>query len=165
MKLLMVEQLPIISITDNGLSERYRPSGEDFYATEEHVQNSTLKYLARNNNIILMERKSLKDSIMKLAQVLKMGKNIIIFPEGSRTHTGEVGTFKKTFAILSKELNVPILPVVISGAYEALPRGSRIGNMHKITVEYLPVITPTASESYEDIAAEVRSRIREKVKH
>lgn len=136
-----------------------------FYATEEHVQNSTLKYLARNNNIILMERKSLKDSIMKLAQVLKMGKNIIIFPEGSRTHTGEVGTFKKTFAILSKELNVPILPVVISGAYEALPRGSRIGNMHKITVEYLPVITPTASESYEDIAAEVRSRIREKVKH
>lgn len=36
MKLLMVEQLPIISITDNGFSERYRPSGKAFYATAEH---------------------------------------------------------------------------------------------------------------------------------
>lgn len=134
-----------------------------FYATEQHVNNGFLKFMARNNNIIIMERKDLKDSILRLAQVLKNGKNIVIFPEGSRTHTGDVETFKKTFAILSKELNVPILPVAISGAYEAMPRGSRLGRPHKITVEYLPPIMPAPTSTYEDLAAEVRSRIREKV--
>lgn len=151
--------LAVMGLTHPQLRDSY------FYATEEHVQHPVLRYLARNNNIILMERKGLKDSILRLAQVLKMGKNIIIFPEGSRTHTGEVGNFKKTFAILSRELNVPILPVVISGAYEALPRGTHFGNMHKITVEYLPAIMPDATTPYEDIAADVRSRIREKLVH
>lgn len=136
-----------------------------FYATEEHVQHPVLRYLAKRNNIILMERKSLKNSILKLAQVLKDGKNIVIFPEGSRTHTGDVGTFKKTFAILSKELNVPIVPVCISGAYESLRRGTSFTKPHKITVEYMKPIFPKKNESYEDIAAEVRSRIREKVTH
>lgn len=134
-----------------------------FYATEEHVQHPVLRYMAKRNNIILMERKGLKNSILRLAQVLKMGKNIVIFPEGSRTHTGEIATFKKTFAILSKELNVPILPVAISGAYEAMPRGQSLANMHKINVEYLPLIKPENFTSYEDLAADVRSRIREKV--
>lgn len=136
-----------------------------FYATEDHVNNSILRYLARKNNIILMERKELKDSILKLAQVLKNGKNIVIFPEGSRTHTGDVGTFKKTFAILSKELNIPILPVAISGAYEAMPRGSRIANAHHISVEYLPPILPHDTMSYDNLAAEVKSRIKERVIH
>lgn len=136
-----------------------------FYATEDHVNNDLLRYMAKSNNVILMERKDLKDSILRLAQVLKNGKNIVIFPEGSRTHTGDVAMFKKTFAILSKELNIPILPVAISGAYEAMPRGQHIGNMHKITVEYLPVIKPESAPTYEELAAEVRSRIREKVEH
>lgn len=136
-----------------------------FYATEEHVRHPVLRYLAKRNNIILMERKSLKNSILKMAQVLKDGKNIVIFPEGSRTHTGDVGTFKKTFAILSKELNVPIVPVCISGAYESLRRGTSFTKPHKMTVEYMKPILPKANDTYEDIAAEVRSRIREKVKH
>ena len=38
---------------------------------------------------------------------------------------GKMIAFKKTFAILSKELNVPVVPVRISGAFEALPRGKK----------------------------------------
>jgi len=68
--------------------------------------------------------KDLKLSLQKLAEVLKKGKNIIIFPEGTRSTTGAVGEFKKFFAILSKELNVPIVPVSIKGAIDALPKGS-----------------------------------------
>ena len=78
-----------------------------FYATEEHVQGSLRQYYARHNNIIIMERGNLRDSILKLAEVLKRGKNIIIFPEGSRTHSGKLTDFKKTFTILSRELQVP----------------------------------------------------------
>jgi long-chain acyl-CoA synthetase len=93
-----------------------------FYAKKKHVNNWFLRFLASRNNIIVMDiNKDLKESIQKLAEVLKSGKKIIIFPEGTRSRTGEIGEFKKTFAILSKELNVPVVPVAICGANRALP--------------------------------------------
>lgn len=130
-----------------------------FYATEEHVKGAVIKYLANHNNIIRMERRNLKNSILKLGEVLKKGNNIVIFPEGRRTDDGTIGLFKKTFAILSKELQVPILPVRITGGYEAMPRGKKFPNTHKITVEYLAPIVPESDESYEQIAEKVRSAI------
>ena len=95
-----------------------------FYAKEKHLRMGWLKALANRNNIIIMDiNRDLKQSLQKLAEVLKRGKNVIIFPEGTRTRTGAVGTFKKAFAILSRELNVPVVPVSIKGAFAALPRG------------------------------------------
>ncbi len=133
-----------------------------FYATEEHVNNSALRALARRHNIILMERRNLKNSILKLAEVLKMGKSIVIFPEGTRSRNGGMTGFKKTFAILSKELGVPVLPVCIKGAYDALPRGTHFYKPAKITVEYLPLMSPEANEDETLFAERVREAIRAK---
>lgn len=130
-----------------------------FYATEEHVRGAFRRYMAAHNNIILMEKGDLKNSILRLAEVLKQGRNIVIFPEGHRTHDGEVSTFKKTFAILSQELQVPIVPVRITGAFAAMPRGSRFPCSHPITVEYLTPIQPRNDETYEQLADRVRSAI------
>ena len=130
-----------------------------FYATEEHVKGSLLKYLAQHNNIILMERKNLRNSILKLSEVLRQGKNIVIFPEGSRTHNGNLSTFKKTFAILSKEIDVPIIPVCIKGAFEANPRGKNTYKPHAISVEYLPPIYPSPEDTYESLTAKVKDAI------
>ncbi len=130
-----------------------------FYATEEHLQGALRKTFARHNNIILMERGNLRDSILKLAEVLKQGKNVIIFPEGSRSHTGRLSDFKKTFAILSQELMVPIVPVCIKGAFEALPRSKSFVSPHKIEVDYLQPIIPDSSSSYDEIAKQVKQAI------
>jgi long-chain acyl-CoA synthetase len=88
--------------------------------------------------------KELKESIHKMAEVVKLGKKILIFPEGTRTQTGEMGDFKKTYAILSTELNIPIVPIAISGAYEAMSSGKKkIKSGSKIIVEFLPPVSPT----------------------
>lgn len=130
-----------------------------FYATEEHVKQSVLKWLARRNNVILMEKSNLKNSIMKLSEVLKQGKNIVIFPEGTRSHDGNMVEFKKTFAILSKELNVPVVPVCIRGAFEALPRGSKFLKPKKIEVEYLEPVIPSENDTYDTISDKVKGSI------
>ena len=130
-----------------------------FYATEEHFNSSFKRSVARHSNVILMQKTDLKNSIQYMAQALRAGKNLMIFPEGRRTNTGEMGQFKKTFAILSKELQVPIVPVRITGAFEALPRHKTLPRPHKITVEYLPVIMPDPTKSYDEIAEQVKNAI------
>jgi long-chain acyl-CoA synthetase len=78
-----------------------------------------------------------------MAKVVKQGKKILIFPEGTRTRSGNLGEFKKTYTILSTELNIPIVPVAISGAFEAMSSGARkIKPGEKITIEFLPVVFP-----------------------
>ncbi len=115
-----------------------------FYAKKKHVNNWALRFLASKNNVIVMDLdNNLMESIQKLAEVLKQGKKIVIFPEGTRTKSGELGEFKKTFAILSTELNIPVIPVSIKGAYKALPSGAFIPRpFTKIEVNFLSPIYP-----------------------
>ncbi len=135
-----------------------------FYAKAQHVKRPLVKFLANKNNIIVVDlNRNLKESIQKLAEVLKMGKNLIIFPEGTRSTTGKLGSFKKTFAILSRELNIPVVPVSIQGAVNALPKGSFIPRpWKKVQVEFLKPVYP-GKNSYEEIALLVKESISNRI--
>ena len=133
------------------------------YAKKDHVEGAVRKYLASRTNLIVMNlNKDLKESIHKMAEVVKLGKKILIFPEGTRTTTGVLGKFKKTYAILSSELNIPIVPIAISGAYYGDSTDKLRIRRTKITVEFLPAINPSglSPEALNDLA---RQRIEERV--
>ena len=134
------------------------------YAKKDHVKSKLRQWAARRTNVIVMDlAKDLKESIHKMAEVVKLGKKILIFPEGTRTRTGDMGNFKKTYAILSAELNIPVLPVAISGAYEAMSSGKKkIKSGSKIIVEFLPPVEP-AGMTPEELNAIIRDRIAETV--
>jgi long-chain acyl-CoA synthetase len=136
-----------------------------FYAKEKHVKTPWLKFLANRNNIIIMDlNNDLKASIQKMAEVLKRNKNLIIFPEGTRTKNGQLGQFKKTFAILSRELNIPVVPVSIRGAFEALPKGSFFPKpFKKVDIEFLKPVYP-GEDSYDSLAVRVKEQIQYNLK-
>jgi long-chain acyl-CoA synthetase len=115
-----------------------------FYAKKKHVKNAFLRFLARTNNVIVVDLEgNIKESIHQMAAALKEGRKVIIFPEGTRSKTGELGEFKKTFAILSTELDVPVVPVAIEGADKALPVGAKIPRPWKrVKVSFLEPIKP-----------------------
>jgi len=70
--------------------------------------------------------------LMLCARKLKEGRNLVIFPEGTRSTTGQIGTFQPGAVMLSRGLKVPIVPAYIKGTRESLaksryfPRGERI---------------------------------------
>jgi long-chain acyl-CoA synthetase len=130
-----------------------------FYAKKKHIKNKFISFLADKNNVIVVDiNKNLKESLQKMAAVLKNGKNIIIFPEGTRSVNGKLGNYKKTFAILSSELNVPVVPVAIEGAYKALPKGSILPRpFKKICVKFLEPVTPEG-HSYESLTNTVQDK-------
>jgi long-chain acyl-CoA synthetase len=134
------------------------------YAKEKHFHHPLLRFLANRNNIILVDvNKDLKLSIQKLAEVLKNGKNLVIFPEGTRTLNGKLGEFKQTFAILSQELQVPVVPVAINGSYNILPTGSRFPRLFKkVSVEFLSPVYPE-NHSYESLKNLVYKRLENKL--
>ena len=134
-----------------------------FYATEEHVRGDRRRKLAAKSNVIVMERSNLKNSILKLAKVLREGHRVVIFPEGARTHDGGTVPFKKTFAILAKEIGVPIIPVCIKGAFEALPRSSRFMRPKHIEVTYLDPLSPSQGNNGEPFTYEDLTLLTENV--
>jgi len=135
-----------------------------FYTKAKHVKREWFRNFATNNNIIVVDvNQDLKQSIQALAESLKQNNNVVIFPEGTRSTDGELGEFKKTFAIISKELNVPIIPVAISGAFDILPKGSRIPKpFKKISVKFLKPIYPTG-QTYFTLAEHTKDSIRENI--
>jgi len=135
------------------------------YAKKDHVKSGIRRYLARHSNVIVMDlSKDLKHSIQKMAEVVKQGKKILIFPEGTRTQTGQLGKFKKTYALLSAELNIPVVPVAITGAYEAMSSGAKkIKKGTKITIEFLPAVYPEGMKP-EELNDQVKQRIVEAIR-
>ena len=93
---------------------------------------------------IFLDRENKEKSIeaMKPAvESLKNGISVIIFPEGTRSYDYTLGAFKKGAFHLAMQANVPIVPIVIKNAHDAMPRGSNIFKPSSIEVVVLPPIS------------------------
>lgn len=77
------------------------------------------------HSVPIKENGSDPASIKEILRRLEAGRVVLVFPEGSRTHDGEMGEFKRGVALLLRRSRCPVLPVGIAGAYDAWPRGSR----------------------------------------
>ncbi len=132
-----------------------------FFAKDKHFQGGFKQFMARHNNIILMNvNTNVKESMQQMYHLLKQGKNIIIFPEGTRSKDGTMKSFKETFAILSKSLGVKVIPVAITGSESSTYRfikAPKIGN--KLTIDFLPAMLPDQGESTQDFTHRVKSAI------
>ena len=69
-----------------------------------------------------IDRNMGKDGIQLLLGALAKGWPVIMFPEGERTHTGEVQPLKAGVSLLIKRVQCPIVPVGIAGAFAAWNR-------------------------------------------
>ena len=134
-----------------------------FLATVIHFKSSIMKFMADSSNVVLVDmNKDIAEVMQILAKLLKKNKNIAIFPEGTRTRDGKIDKFKKSFAILAKELNVDIQPYVIDGAYELFPAGKKFPRPGKITIEFLDKIK-VDNLTYDEIVNEAYSIIKNKI--
>lgn len=135
-----------------------------FFAIKKHFEKPVRRFFADNGNIVLVDiNKNLKESLQIAAEVLKENKSLVIFPEGARTRDGEIHDFKKFFAILSKELNIPVTVMGIKGFYESMPFGSSFPRSGSVEIEVLGDIIPEKI-SVEEIVEKSRNLIVERKK-
>jgi long-chain acyl-CoA synthetase len=138
------------------------------FAKDKHWKNSIMKFMAKKNNIILMDiNNNLREALQKLSYVLQKGNNVVIFPEGTRSKTG-LGNFKETFAILSIELNVPIVPIVITGSDKAVSKKIKIPIPRfysRLSVDFLEKIYPQINESYHELKDKVAKIMADRIEN
>ena len=64
------------------------------------------------------------DSLRRADELMKEGRTIIMFPEGTRSPTGEMGRFKKGAFVMAIKSQVPVVPVGIVGTRRIMKKGS-----------------------------------------
>ncbi|MEM9080182.1 MAG: lysophospholipid acyltransferase family protein [Verrucomicrobiota bacterium] len=72
-------------------------------------------------------------SLKTIIKLLKQGERVVIFPEGERSWDGQLQEGKPGVGLIVSKAQVPVLPVRIFGAFEALPRGGKKLNLVPIT--------------------------------
>ena len=62
------------------------------------------------------------ESLTYIKAQLHDGISTVIFPEGTRTKTGEMGRFKQGAFKIAMDMNLPVVPISLSGFFDAMPR-------------------------------------------
>ncbi len=84
-------------------------------------------YMNNFTTLIPIERTgSLRQSLRHVTRILNEGYNALIFPEGTRSLTGEIAEFKPVIGYLALNQKVGILPIHIWGTFDAYPKGMTI---------------------------------------
>ncbi|MCW9708946.1 1-acyl-sn-glycerol-3-phosphate acyltransferase [Aliifodinibius sp. 1BSP15-2V2] len=98
-----------------------------------------------------IDRKSMRSAkkLDDLVAPIQAGIPAMIFPEGTRSRTGELKPFKNGAFKLAKKYNFKILPIVLQGGGEAMPSGSwRIAPRQNFKIS---VLDPLDSEQYDSV--------------
>lgn len=128
----------------------YIPHNFRIIVKQEIFSIPFLGLATRSSGQIPLDRKSpsrgLK-SLRRAADLLRQGISIVVFPEGTRTLDGKIQEFKATLFTLPIRAQVPVVPVLIEGTFEALRRGSVLLKPSPITITFYD---PVPSEPFHD---------------
>src|SRR5450432_237345 len=93
-------------------------------------------------NLVPMERSgSIRKSMDTAEQVLRRGHSMVVFPEGTRSMSGEMTDFLPSLGYLALRAGVGILPAHIAGAYESLPKGAAMPRARALGVAFGPFLS------------------------
>jgi len=103
--------------------------------------------------------KAAQESLEKAKQELQKGASVVIFPEGTRTHDGKLGKFKRGGFKIATDLGLPIVPITLHGCFERMSRNTLVVNPGKIEM-YVHEPIDVSGYTQEDIP-ELMQKVRE----
>lgn len=150
------------------------PVAEDLYVmgAKDYFFDTPLKswFFSTCFNVLPMGRQEhAAEGLAACRSVLESGRSILLFPEGTRSLTGNLQPFKAGIGVLAVELEAPVIPLYIRGTFGALPKGAKFPRPGRIEVRIAPPVDfreiknvrtqQTAKDLYRQAASLVHERI------
>jgi 1-acyl-sn-glycerol-3-phosphate acyltransferase len=116
----------------------------------------------RIGSLVPVDRSNRERAIASLdaaTEVMKRGKNMTIFVEGTRSRTGKLLPFKKGPFYLASRTQVPVVPVTITNTYILQPKGQFFATPGTVDIIFHPPIPPEDFGENDEFMAKVRTAI------
>lgn len=156
---LISNHLSVIDIlVINTLGLRFR-----WVSKVENAKVPVLGWYLRMAGYLIVDRgndESKAEMLVRALEYLQQGTSVMIFPEGTRSVDNTPGYFKRGAFQLAISAGVPILPLVIDGTADILPKHGRIiRGHHKIKLKVLEPVMPAefGTPDPEELAQKFRS--------
>lgn len=110
----------------------------------------------------------IEKGVSHLQEKIRQGYTLMVFPEGTRSTTNRIRRFHKGAFYLSEQLQLDLIPILIHGNSEALPKGSFLIKRRNLTLkilERIPYNTTEYGESYKDKGKLVGAFFRKEFKN
>lgn len=135
-----------------------------FIAKKELARLPLISQWMRHLGCLFLDRSQVRQATAVFQQAVEKvqkGWSMVIFPEGTRSHSADMAAFKKGSMKLPMRANVPIVPVSIDGTYKVFEgNGKRIGPARINLVISPPITTDLYAEAGSGQVAElVRERV------
>ena len=104
------------------------PRRISFLAKKEIFKVPIVSTAMRLGKIVPVDRADREDAVASIdagVEVLRQGISFFVFPEGTRSKDGSLGSFKKGSFAIPIRAGAPVVPVAIFGSRERLPKGKR----------------------------------------
>jgi len=109
---------------------------------------------------IAIERGDRQKAISSLEEAAKRihlwGRSIALSPEGTRSTTGRLLEFKKGPFHLAETVRLPLVPMIILGAYDLWPPGQAFVESGDVTIRFLPPIKIRPSDDHNTLLSRSR---------
>ncbi len=98
-------------------------------------------------------------SLDRAGKLIKKGKDVLMFPEGTRSKTGVIGEFKKGPFMLATKADIAVVPVAIDGTDKVLPAGKFRLTSGKVTVSIGEPIRMKEAQDIKEYIAQVHQAV------
>lgn len=100
-------------------------------------------------------------SLAHARQLLKEGRSILLFPEGTRSKDGHIQPFKRGVGRLAVVGTAPVVPVWIEGTHAALPKGARRLHRQSIIIRFGKPLSFTPHDDVSFVVAEIERQVQQ----
>lgn len=158
-----LDALSLLSALPLGRIQRaYPAAAKDYFFTSM----PKIAFSAVVVNAMPFDRKeNPRDSLAICRHLLETPRHILIlFPEGTRTTTGELGTFKPGIGFLTAGTDIAVVPCHLDGAFRAWPKGAFIPRPRKLTLRIGEPMTFADVAADKEGAKAIAARLEETVR-
>ena len=161
------------SLVDIPIMIGYVPGVKGFIAKKETAKLPIIKWWMNEIKCVFLDRHNIRQGMKDMAkakELLQSGHSMIIYREGTRSRSEELGEFKKGSLKIAVQAGVPIVPVVVNGSYLVYEKNKKIQkatvqmvigkpiNIHELTLEEQKDISETVQKQIGKILNDMKTQ-------